>query len=229
MEQLWKVALGIAGLGAVASFVVWSIYRQWLSLPIFQQMTKDHQFKLFRLVIVLTFLFGIAGLVAYAIVSKSSAATTSRKIESSRDELIAILQTREANFLQAVTNLYVTLESNGDKEAIDEVRTLKEAVVAINKKRVKALGQGNLVLAHELANELKQFAQQYVERAKDADKKRAEYQQLAAIMSGLSREGMMHARYNERRESMRRDTFYTISKLVNSVANEDGDVLNERE
>jgi hypothetical protein len=44
MEDLWKVALGVAGLGALACFVFWSLYRQWLKLPIWTQMTKRHQF-----------------------------------------------------------------------------------------------------------------------------------------------------------------------------------------
>lgn len=67
MDELWKAAIGIAGLGAVASFVVWSLYKKWLSLPIFQQMTKEQQYSIFRLFLILTFLFGIAALVVYAV------------------------------------------------------------------------------------------------------------------------------------------------------------------
>jgi hypothetical protein len=65
VEHFWQAALGVAGLGAVAAFVVWSIYKDWLKLPIFQQMEKEQQYSLFRLVIVLAFLFGVAGLATY--------------------------------------------------------------------------------------------------------------------------------------------------------------------
>lgn len=77
MDELWKIAVGVAGIGAVTAFVVWSVYKQYLSLPIFQKMTKSQQFKLFVLVIVLTFGFGITGLVVYAVVevSRHSAAS----------------------------------------------------------------------------------------------------------------------------------------------------------
>lgn len=66
MYEFWKIAVGVAGLGAVVSFVVWSVYKQWLKLPIFQTVTKKQQFLLFRLLIIFTFLFGLAGLGTYA-------------------------------------------------------------------------------------------------------------------------------------------------------------------
>ena len=61
MQQFWLVALVIAGLGAVVSFVFWLLYRGWLKLPIFQRMTKEQQYKLFKLFLALTFLFAVLG------------------------------------------------------------------------------------------------------------------------------------------------------------------------
>ena len=66
MGVLWKAAVSVAGLGAVASFVLWSLYRQWLTLPIFQQLTKKQLFVLFLVFFFLTFLFGVSGLATYA-------------------------------------------------------------------------------------------------------------------------------------------------------------------
>lgn len=68
--ELWKAAFAVAGLGAVAAFVIWSLYKQWLQLPIFQTLTKHHQYQLFRLFLILTFLFAIAGLVAFVFATR---------------------------------------------------------------------------------------------------------------------------------------------------------------
>jgi len=44
MDRFWKAALGVAGLGAIGFFVFWSLYKQWLSLPIFPMLTQDQAF-----------------------------------------------------------------------------------------------------------------------------------------------------------------------------------------
>ena len=80
MDAFWKTALSIAGIGAVVSFVIWSLYRQWLKLPIFQQLTKEQQFKLFRLFLIFTFLLALTGLVAYVYIKSNSASISSGDI-----------------------------------------------------------------------------------------------------------------------------------------------------
>ena len=72
MNEFWQVAIGIAGLGAVATFAVWSLYREWLRLPIFQTLTKKQQFSLLRMFLILTFLFGISGLAAYVYIQTTT-------------------------------------------------------------------------------------------------------------------------------------------------------------
>lgn len=69
MEKFWKIALGLTGLGGLAAFVLWSLYREWLRLPIFQVMTKGQQYNLFLSFIILTFLFAIAALIAHVYIS----------------------------------------------------------------------------------------------------------------------------------------------------------------
>lgn len=71
MRDFWEIAFTVAGLGAVVSFVLWSLYKQWLSLPIFQRMTKKQQFSLFRLTIILTFVFAVVGLVVYGYLERN--------------------------------------------------------------------------------------------------------------------------------------------------------------
>lgn len=60
--SLWKVAISVAGLGAIGCLVFLSLYKQWLSLKIFSQLTKKQTFALMRWFLVLTFLFSITAL-----------------------------------------------------------------------------------------------------------------------------------------------------------------------
>lgn len=91
VEDLWKAAFGIAGLGGIASFVVWSLYRQWLQLPIFQQMTKKQQFRIFVVFLVLTFFFGLAGLGTYAYVSTTGSSSSSQSQYAKALSLLNVL------------------------------------------------------------------------------------------------------------------------------------------
>src|SRR5262245_22127290 len=111
MEEVWKVGFATSGLGAVAAFVVWSVYRQWLRLGVFQQMTKAQQYQLFRLIIVLTFLFGLVTLAAY-IFSKGAS-----RIESSVLELLELSEPRQEQFVLATTNLANQLRPQFKEEA----------------------------------------------------------------------------------------------------------------
>jgi hypothetical protein len=65
MSDVWKIAITLSGLGAVASFILWSLYKQWLSLPIFQTLTRHQQYRLFILFLLLTFFFAISALASY--------------------------------------------------------------------------------------------------------------------------------------------------------------------
>jgi hypothetical protein len=56
MKSFWKAALAIGGTATVGGFILWSIYKQWLSLPIFPQLTQDQAFSLFRYLLIFTFL-----------------------------------------------------------------------------------------------------------------------------------------------------------------------------
>ncbi len=90
MLELWKIAIGISGLGAVSALVIWSLYREWLRLPIFQTLTKKQQFTLFMTFLILTFLFGIAGLVTYASVVKQNGTNGTQHDKKSNLTLSAV-------------------------------------------------------------------------------------------------------------------------------------------
>lgn len=69
MEEFWKIALSVAGLGAIATFFIWSLYKSWLNLPIFQVLTKKQLFILFVIFLVLSFLFALSALGAYVYIT----------------------------------------------------------------------------------------------------------------------------------------------------------------
>ncbi len=65
MDRFWKAALGVAGIGAIGFFVFWSLYKQWLSLPIFPMLTQEQAFQLLRYFLFLTFIALVLAVFAY--------------------------------------------------------------------------------------------------------------------------------------------------------------------
>ena len=55
MEKFWKAALAVGGLGTVGAFVFWSLYNQWLTLPIFSTLSPDQPFEIMKIFLYLTF------------------------------------------------------------------------------------------------------------------------------------------------------------------------------
>jgi hypothetical protein len=67
MDRFWRVALGIAGIGAIGFFVFWSLYRQWLTLPIFSILTQAQTFQLLVYFLWLTFGALVLAVTAYVV------------------------------------------------------------------------------------------------------------------------------------------------------------------
>lgn len=55
-ERFWGAAIAVCGLGAIGAFVFWSLYKNWLSLPIFERMSQNQTFVIMIIFLVLTFL-----------------------------------------------------------------------------------------------------------------------------------------------------------------------------
>jgi len=66
MEKLWKAAFAVGGVAAIGAFVFWSLYKQWLSLDIFSQLTPTHTFILMLVFLGLTFLALLAAFALHA-------------------------------------------------------------------------------------------------------------------------------------------------------------------
>jgi hypothetical protein len=65
MGRFWNAALAICGLSAVAAFVFWSLYTNWLKLPIFARLDQSQTFVLMLVFLSLTFVALVAMLYTY--------------------------------------------------------------------------------------------------------------------------------------------------------------------
>ena len=105
METFWEAALSVAGIGAIASFVFWSLYKHWLSVPALEKLDSNQLYGLFKLFLVLTFLFAIVGLATYGYTKHKSAQSLGKT--EPYDELVLDLvgidqeaTTKAAQFIQ---------------------------------------------------------------------------------------------------------------------------------
>ena len=55
MDKFWKAALAAGGVSAIGAFVFYSLYKDWLALPIFSKMTADQTFEIMKIFLYLTF------------------------------------------------------------------------------------------------------------------------------------------------------------------------------
>ncbi len=139
MDELWKVAFGIAGIGGIACFVLWSLYKNWLKMDIFQQMTKEQQYRLFQLFFVLSFLFALAGLAVYALIAtRGGSHTEVQKIleskhagikeeldkESSRSQNPQEYKQFQANVEQKLATIRDAHRKNEDARSRDATKDL---------------------------------------------------------------------------------------------------------
>jgi hypothetical protein len=55
-KGFWTLALSVAGFGAIGAFVFFMLYRQWLTLPIFDKLSQEQTYAIMKLFLVLVFL-----------------------------------------------------------------------------------------------------------------------------------------------------------------------------
>jgi hypothetical protein len=65
MEKFWNAALAVGGIGTIGAFVLWSLYKDWLHLPIFSQLSPTQTFILMLVFLSFTFASGIAMLIVH--------------------------------------------------------------------------------------------------------------------------------------------------------------------
>jgi hypothetical protein len=151
--EFWKLALGIAGIGAVAAFVIWSLYKKWLSLPIFQRMEKRQQFIIFILFFTLTFLFAIGGLAAYVVTHLYDAKNSGFQVknESQLDELLQHVEWK-ASLIHR--NFEKAIEEGADAS---KMHAFESQFNSLHNEHLSALRQGQYTRGYEIRSEVWQL------------------------------------------------------------------------
>ena len=65
IEKFWKAALAIGGLATVGAFLFWSLYNQWLALPIFSTLSQAQTFSIMLVFLLLSFMAYAILVIAY--------------------------------------------------------------------------------------------------------------------------------------------------------------------
>ncbi len=70
MDSFWKAALAVGGVAAIGAFVLWSLYKDWLALPIFSKMTPEQTFQIMKMFLWFTFACFALSIASYAFMKK---------------------------------------------------------------------------------------------------------------------------------------------------------------
>ncbi|SMN11492.1 hypothetical protein SPBRAN_1773 [uncultured Candidatus Thioglobus sp.] len=145
MVELWKVAFGIAGIAAISTFVLYSLYKDWLNAPAFSTLTKAQRFSLMKMFLVLTFLFALAGL-------GLSAYENHKTSQASIEELKNIMQSRMEYGIQQFEQAEKDYDSNPIKK--QNIKTIRNNYIKSMKGILKALENKRLNVFHDKLNQL---------------------------------------------------------------------------
>jgi hypothetical protein len=105
MDKFWKAALSVGGVGTVGAFVLWSLYKDWLHLPLFSQMSANQTFALMLIFLALTFASLVSMLIVHMRTRASKADShTERDLDSKVTLLEASLDPRSQRYEEDVTD-----------------------------------------------------------------------------------------------------------------------------
>lgn len=125
MEEFWKIAIGTCGIGAIGAFVFWSLYKNWLKIGIFAQLTKKQTFILMLIFLILTFAFGTAALFSYIYV-RPAEIEYDRIDYSALEQLTSELKNNTEIFKQLQISLNKKDLSSEESEVISELYERKK-------------------------------------------------------------------------------------------------------
>lgn len=161
----------------------------------------------------IAFLVGcLAVVVMFAIV-----AVQTSKLESSTAELIAILKERESKFVKDLDHLYGSFQGDGSQKTKEELKSLKADVLEINKKRIDALRNGNLVLAHEIGNDLEQLCKTYQSLIESSKQRIQEYEELMVVLSRMDVTRMIITQFRLTEEILRLTELERIHQIIYQI------------
>lgn len=143
MENLWKAAIAVSGLGAVGAFVFWSLYKKWLKLSIFARLTSKQTFIVMLVFLSLTFLALVSVLLTYFWVHATSASLQSLAASAIKEN--------QAGHIVLVD---ATVTHERGKPEIDiKVRNPSDNVVLVKRAEVEVLARWDImapVMPHAL-------------------------------------------------------------------------------
>jgi len=119
MENIWKAAFAVAGLGAIAFFVFYSLYKQWLTLAIFAKLSQAQTLAVMVIFLVLSFGSLMAGLAAWYHGHETPAPPASPAIEASREFFIGRWEVQQ-KIGELEGGTYMDYLENGRFEGVDD-------------------------------------------------------------------------------------------------------------
>jgi hypothetical protein len=150
MEEFWKIAVGIAGVGAIGSFVFYSLYRQWLKIPgVFDKLSSPDTYRIFRLFLVLTFLFATLALAAFVFGPSSH-----DRAEQIKGEVRVFTIARFKSLTRIIDDQLAFYDAHNDAEGRKLAEKLKADITSINNDREAAIERGNMVEVLQSTNDL---------------------------------------------------------------------------
>jgi len=126
-DVIWKAAISVAGIGGVAFLVLWLLYKDWLKLRIFAQLTKEQTFSLMKMFLSFVFLAVIAAIIAFVTQSQFAAGDGSNGSESKLELVEASFDTIQAKDVEEYVypTLDVKIRNTGGQAAFVTKATFK--------------------------------------------------------------------------------------------------------
>jgi hypothetical protein len=161
MEKFWKVALGVAGIGAVGMFVLWSLYKDWLKLPYFVPLSQDQTFRLFRYFLFLTFGAAVLGVGAWIIRGRASTEVApsipragAPKPDPQIASLLSVLKQRAEEIQSDLEKVIQEMTKLHRDDAIKQLKEFELRFLGLHKKHLAAIKANDLHLSHEIIGQI---------------------------------------------------------------------------
>ncbi len=97
LDGFWKATLAVGGFAAIGAFVFWSLYKDWLSLPIFSKMTPEQTFQIMKIFLWLVFAVFFISAVTYVFVKKDGHRSKSKILLESNKEFQSPVNNNQKN------------------------------------------------------------------------------------------------------------------------------------
>ena len=227
MQSFWKAAVAACGLGALATFLFWSLYARWLTLPVLAKLTKRQLFRLFLVFLIATFLFASLALGTYGWLQTQDKAV----LRHSKTELIGMLKARETQFSSAMQSLQITIRrqerdnrqthllprdliaplEKGDRTSEDilpvttsskDIDDLTSVVRRLNQQRIAALESDNLLLYHDLSNSINDLKIKYQLASAESRERLQHFREMVRMLSTMDPIAMGAAQLRARAEEL---------------------------